>query len=288
MRRSTPIALALFLVLAMLAPAAATAKKNDPNVRLTWAPTSAVAEASAAPTSEMRAVTAALVVTDDRAVADKAIVGIRTDDEDRHVELRATTGVADFVETSLASQARRWGFAMADEQGEAGVLLVAKLTQLAVEETNQAVGATYSAEATLEIELRDSAGKTRAKGSYFGDASRYGKKFSNENTNEVLSDALAEAFANALGDPSIRNPWGGTTATGGAAGTAAAAGPITPENALREVRDLMADGTGEAAVESWLRGQTLTRALGAEDLARWREAGVPEPAIRVAMTLPVG
>jgi uncharacterized lipoprotein YajG len=285
MRRSTPIALALFLVLAMLAPAAATAKKNDPNVRLTWAPTSAVAEASAAPTSEMRAVTAALVVTDDRAVADKAVVGIRTDDEDRHVELRATTGVADFVEASLASQARRWGFAMADEQGEAGVLLVAKLTQLAVEETNQAVGATYSAEATLEIELRDSAGKTRAKGSYFGDASRYGKKFSNENTNEVISDALAEAFANALGDPSIRNPWGGTAAGGGAS---AAAGPITPEDALREVRDLMADGTGEAAVESWLRGQTLTRALGAEDLARWREAGVPEPAIRVAMTLPVG
>ncbi|HEX9668684.1 MAG TPA: hypothetical protein VGC93_04290 [Thermoanaerobaculia bacterium] len=273
-----------WLALVALFPAAVAAKKSpSPNIPLVYAPTTAVAEASATPTSEMRGVTAALLITDDRGLADPAVIGNRTGDDDQRVELRATNDVARFVEASLAKQARDWSFVLGDP-GEAGVLLVGKITRFMIEETNQAVGATYSAETTLDFELRDRSGKTQASGTYTGDASRYGKKFSGENANEVMSDALAEAFAKALADPTLRAAWGGAP---GAAAAGGASAPITPEAALSEIKALMAKGTDESGLQDALRKKTLTRALGADDLAAWKEAGVPESVIRVAASLRV-
>ncbi|HEX5758461.1 MAG TPA: hypothetical protein VF121_04665 [Thermoanaerobaculia bacterium] len=274
--------LALLAVVALV-PAAAAAKKGSPNIPLAYTPTTAVAEASAAPTSEMRAVPAALLISDDRGLADKAVIGSRSDDDDRRSELKATNDVAGFVESALTKQARDWSFVIADP-AEAGVLLVGKITQFQVDETNQAVGATYSAEVALDYELRDRAGKKLAGGTFVGDASRYGKKFSTENTNEVVSDALAESFANALGDPTFRAAWGGSPAAPAAPGDAA---PLTPEAALRELKSLIADGRSESALQDYLRGKTLTRALGADDLAAWKAAGVPESVVRVAVGMRV-
>jgi uncharacterized lipoprotein YajG len=198
-----PLALALLFV----APAAAHAKRNDPNIQLAYTPTTEVAEASSVPTSEMRAVPAAIELEDDRAV-DKAMIGTRTDDDDRRIELRATSDVGAFVEAALIQQAREWSYVIADPD-EANVVLAIKLTQFTVDETNQALGATFEARCTLEVELRRSGAKQWS-GVFNGDASRYGKKYSAENINEVLSDALAEAFANALNDSGLRSAWGGS------------------------------------------------------------------------------
>ncbi len=208
MRRSPAPCLAVALVaLGLLVPVAAEAKKNDPNVQLAYRPTTSVAEASSVPTSEIRAVPAAIAVEDDRAV-DAAAIGTRTDDDDRRIELRATNDVEEYVRAALVQQAREWTFVIADAD-EAKVVLAGKLTQLAVEETNQAVGATYEARCTLEFELRRGGAKEWS-GVFTGDATRYGKKYSADNINEVLSDALAEAFANALNDSGLRSAWGGS------------------------------------------------------------------------------
>jgi hypothetical protein len=43
----------------------------------------------------------------------------------------------------------------------------------------------------------------------------------------------------------------------------------------------------EAALQEYLRERTLTRSLGADDLAAWKAAGVPDSVVRVAMTLRV-
>jgi hypothetical protein len=96
----------------------------------------------------------------------------------------------------------------------------------------------------------------------------------------VTSDALAEALANAFSDAAIREAWVG-------AAPAAEASPLTPEAALQAVQDLMAKGSGEGALQEFLRKRTLTRGLGAEDLASWKAAGVPEAVVRVAMTMRV-
>jgi uncharacterized lipoprotein YajG len=273
----------LLTALAALLAGPATAKKDNPNLALVYTPTTAVAEASATPTSEMRAIPAALLISDDRSPTDKTVVGSRTDDDDRRTELKATNDVVAFVESALTKQARAWGFVIATP-AEAGVLLVGKIIQLQIDETNQAVGATYSAEVTLDFELRDRAGKNLASGSFFGDASRYGKKFSAQNANEVLSDALAEAVAKALDDPNLRAAWAGTPTP---AATAGGDEPLTPEGALQRIKGMIRQGASESEVQDFLRRQTLTRALGAEDLAAWQEAGVPESITRVAMTLRV-
>jgi len=193
------------LALVLLAPAAASAKKNDPNIQLDYRPTTSVAEASSVPTSEMRTVPAAIQLEDDRAV-DKAVIGSRTDDGDRRIDLRATNDVGELVEAALVRQAREWTYAITDPD-EAEVVLAGKLTQFMIEETNQAVGATYEARCTLEFELRGRSGGKKWSGVFNGDATRYGKKFSADNINEVLSDALAEAFANALNDSGLRSAW---------------------------------------------------------------------------------
>lgn len=201
--RLTKIAVPL-LALALLAPVVAEAKKNDPNIALSYTPTDAVGEVSSVPASEMRDIAIAIEVEDDRAV-DEAVIGSRTNDDDQEIELRATNDVTEFVQSALTQQAREWTFKTA-EVGEAGAVLHVLLTQFAVEETNQAVGATYEARATLELELRKG-GEEKWSGVVSGDATRYGKKFSAENTNEVLSDALAEAFANGLNDSGLRDAW---------------------------------------------------------------------------------
>lgn len=198
--------LALTLALALLVPAAAEAKKNDPNIPLAYTPTTSVAEASAVPTSAMRDVAVAIEVEDDRAV-DEAVVGTRTNDDDQRVELRATGDVSDFVQASLIRQAQEWTFKTA-EGDEADAVLAVRLTQFAVEETNQAVGATFEARVTLELALRRG-GEEQWSEVVSGDATRWGKKFSTENANEVLSDALAEAFALGLNHSGLRKAWAG-------------------------------------------------------------------------------
>lgn len=199
-----PKPLALVLTLALFVPATAEAKKNDPNIPLSYTPTTSVAEASAVPTSAMRDVAAAIVVEDDRAV-DEAVIGTRTNDDDQRIELLATGDVSEFVQSALIRQAREWTFKTA-EGDEADVVLAVRLTQFAVEETNQAVGATYEARVTLDLALRRG-GEEKWSEVVSGDATRYGKKFSAENANEVLSDALAEAFALALNHSGLRKAW---------------------------------------------------------------------------------
>ncbi len=269
--------------LAVAVPAAAIGRKGSPDIPLAYTPTTAVAEASAAPTADMRAVPVALLISDDRGLDDKAVIGSRTDDDDRRSEVRATNDVAVFVESALTKQARDWTFVLAGP-AEAGMLLVGKITQFRVEETNQAVGASYNAEVALDFELRDRSGKKLASGSYLGDASRYGKKVSAGNANEVLSDALAEAFANALSDSTIRSAWAGTSGTSAAGGESAS---MSPEDALKEIKALMAQGQAEATLQDFLRSRTLTRALGTDDLGSWKAAGVPESVIRVALAMRV-
>lgn len=283
----TLLALVALVALVALLPVTAEAKKNDPNIPLAYTPTTEVAEATAVPTSRMRTTSASILISDDRGLDEPRTIGTRTDDDDNRIDLVATSDVAAFVEESLADQARQWNFSIA-EPGSGGVVLVGRISQLSIEETNQAVGATYNAEVTFEMELRDAGGETVWSGSAFGDASRYGKKFSRENTNEVLSDALAEALANALGDPALRSAWGGAPeSSASAAASAASPAPLSPEKALLEVEKLMSQDMSESTIEAYLREQTLTRALGADDLAAWKQAGVPEPVLRTAMTLPV-
>jgi len=191
------------LVLALLATLAvpASAKKNDPNVQLDFRPQQAVAAAQADITPDMLRRPVAVRVEDARPGDDAAAIGTRTDDDDRKHTLKALNEVEAYVSAVVGDVVNQWGIQTDDG---AGLVLEIHLVQFHVEEANQAVGATFNASVRLAAEL--TAGGDWSGGST-GDATRYGKKFSNDNVNEVLSDALLEALAALLSDRSLHAAW---------------------------------------------------------------------------------
>lgn len=202
MSRSIRILLILLAWVVLAAPA--FARRNNPDIRLEYRPQQEVAVASADVTRDMLERPVELRVEDARRGDDPAEIGTRTDDDDRLHTLRSVGEVGEYVTQVLGDLAADWG--LKAEDGADRVLDVA-LIRYKIVETNQAVGATFNAEARLSGELRERGGEVLWSGTAAGDATRYGKKFSNENVNEVLSDALLEAFAELLSDGGLHDAW---------------------------------------------------------------------------------
>lgn len=203
MKASASTLIGLLAWVALVSPAAA--KKNDPNISLEFRPQQAVAAAIANVSGAMLTKPVSLSVVDDRQGDDDLVIGTRTDDDDRRHVLRATSDVLAFVEEQLIGSAQRWGI---DFDENASLELQIRLLEVQILETNQAVGATYNAVVRLAYSLQERGGESRMENTAFGDASRYGKKFSNENCNEVLSDAMLEVFAAVFSDHALKRAWG--------------------------------------------------------------------------------
>lgn len=194
---------ALALVALVMVAATADAKKNDPDIELAFTPTQTVAavEVDVGPLLETPV---RLEVEDARPIEDESKLGTRTNDDDERFTLRAVGSVGEFVRESLREQAAEWGLVI-DDQAESALSI--RISSIQITETNQAVGATYRAEVRLAWSFGNGESTAAASGSAFGDATRWGKKFSTGNTNEVLSDALLEAFAEILDDGALRSAW---------------------------------------------------------------------------------
>lgn len=192
----------LFMAVLLVMLAAPTfAKKNNPNVELDFRPQQAVAGAEVEITPDMLRRAVSLQVEDLRPGEDSSDIGTRTDDDDRKHTLRAVNEVPPYVTSVFEELLNQWGI---KTQDDAGLHLHISLIRFTVLETNQAVGATYKANVQLAAEVT---GGGEWSGGASGDATRYGKKFSNANVNEVLSDALLEALAELLNDPDLRQVW---------------------------------------------------------------------------------
>jgi Uncharacterized lipoprotein len=198
--RSTLVVLAVLLA----AASAASAKKNKPRIDLEFRPQQTVAGAVPKVSGAMLDQPVALHFEDVRGQEDPAKIGTRTDDDDHLQALTATSSVAEFVDQHLRESATRWGIEL--DPGASRVLRV-KVLEVSVLETNQAVGATYNATVRLEYSLERGGEVLRPPTSQMGDATRYGKKFSNTNCNEVLSDAMLEVFAAVFSDPTLQRAW---------------------------------------------------------------------------------
>lgn len=189
---------AAIVVALALAVSPATAKKNNLNIDLAYTPTEEVAATEVDVSRQLSDIELALAVNDDRNVDSVEELGIRTDGDDREHQLLATSDVIEFVTGALVEQAEDWDLQLTE--GEAALALAITVERLEILETNQAVGATYEAWVELDVTLRDGAGNELWTGGVAGDATRYGRKFSNDNINEVLSDALSEAFGAVVDD----------------------------------------------------------------------------------------
>lgn len=186
----------LAAVTVVAAPAAA--KRNNPKIDLSYTPTEAVAATVISVSSDLSEAELSLELSDDRNVDSVEELGVRTDNDDREHKLEATSDVLEFVAETLVEQADDWDVQLTMD--EAALVLAITIERFEVLETNQAVGATYEAWVELDVALRDGDENELWKGTAEGDATRYGRKYSNDNINEVLSDALVEAFGAVVDD----------------------------------------------------------------------------------------
>jgi hypothetical protein len=192
--------LAAALLVALAAPA--SAKKNDPNVELDFRPQQTVGGAEVQITPNMLRTPVSVTVEDLRPGDDPADIGTRTDNDDRKHTLRAVDKVQPYLASVVEELLHEWGI---QTQDDASLSLNVILVRFSVLETNRAVGATYEANVQISAELTGSA---EWSGGASGDATRYGRKFSNDNVNEVLSDAVLEALASLLSNPGLHEAWG--------------------------------------------------------------------------------
>ena len=196
----------VFMCSMLPATPGALAKKNVPEFELAFLPQQTIAGAEAMLDLSMLRRSGRIELLDGRDIADASVIGKRTDDDDHTFTLRATNDVISFVEQAMMDAAREWGMSLS---AKSELTLRATLERLHVLETNQAVGATYKANVVLVADLVDETNTVLWFGYARGDATRWGKKFSSENSNEVLSDAILEAWAELLDSPGLGEAWSG-------------------------------------------------------------------------------
>jgi uncharacterized lipoprotein YajG len=279
-----PLRFTTLLILIALVATPALAKPNNPDITLEFSPTVAAGDVASPMIPAGTAI--AIEVQDVRRNTEPDYLGTRTDDDDANFTLRATNDVIAFVNQALRATAASWNVPVQDD---AAHRLIVELDMFRVHESNQVVGASYESEVRLvgRMQLPDG---TTAEVIKVGDATRYGKKFSNQNCNEVLSDALRESFASLLDDSRLWKAQAGAAvaeATTPSGATGSRAEPLSPDTLLEQLLELRAEGFGDATITTFVSRQTLTRALSAADLRKWKEQGVKEVWMQRAMELPI-
>ncbi len=289
-RRSLLACLCLSLVVGLGLGQPALAKKNNPVVDLVYVPQQNVNQVEARLDPVQRTTPVALRFVDGRHAEDPAFVGTRTDDRDRRFELTAATAPLGFIERTVERILRDWGLAI---DPAAGLVLELEPIDFFVHEANQAVGATFESEVAFKARLVDGE-RVVWSGRAGAGATRYGRKFSNDNVNEVLSDGLLETVAQLVSERSLQQAWAGkpsaTSTTRLAARATGAVGAareaISPEKLLEELKTFEENGFELATVVEYLKRKALSRPLEAADLAALKESGVPEDVIRSVVNLP--
>jgi hypothetical protein len=214
-----------------------------------------------------------LVYEDARPVSDKVVVGDSSDDRDVISPIRAANDVATFGEQVLRRNADQWAIRLAPD---ADLTLAVRLTRFFVSERKRPIGSTYTAEAQVAFTLADARGRPLWEGAAAGDAARYGRSRSADNCNEVLSNAIKEAYADLFSNVGLQGAW---------MGKAAPRPPrrIAPADLLADLVKLKGQGFATDVLVDYVNQRTLARALSADDLVRWKDAGMPEEVIKAAL-----
>jgi hypothetical protein len=284
--------LSVLVALLLLTYGVTLAKTNNPNVTLQYLPQQSVGGADVAVDSAMRKHPVILEIGDGLGLDDPEVLGTRTDDADRVHQLTATDDTIDFVRDTVEQIFQDWGISTT---GESNRKLAIELLTYRIEESNKAVGATYHATVRVKYRLWRE-GRDAYEGQATGDASRYGKKFSNTNVNEVLSDALLEAVADLISDQSLQLVWvAGASAeeaddpseTGLQENASGSRVRVSPDELLDELKRLIEGHLETETIIKYLERRALNRPLNSDDLIAFKKADVSEEILRAVIELPV-
>ncbi len=273
MRRWLPLS-----VLAALTSGFLAAAEKDRTLELRFVPQEAIFSARLTLPPELTTRALRLSLEDGRDVADEQVIGGGTGDDKKAFAWRTTSDVEAFALSVLEQVSAGWDVII---DPNAPMVLRVILRHFWTSEHDQAVGSFYVAEVRVAAGLEDEGGNVLASSNGFGDARRYGRKRSADNSNEVLSDALKEAYASLLKDLDLQRAWAGHPKG------ADAANSIDPATLLSELVKLMEQGFGAELLAQFVKQRSLTRTMSAEDLLAWKQARVPEQVIQAALSRPV-
>lgn len=274
----------LLAALVLLTALPAAARDTGPmNMALQYTPQESVGTSSAVLAPGIADRPVRLSIEDGRAGSDPTVIGEISDHDDKVFPVHASNNVASWAGEVLQKNAADWGVKTLPN---APLSLTGKLTQFRLIASTKALGSTYNADIQVNFALKDAQGRTLWEGASVGDATRYGHSYSAENANEVLSDALKEAYADAFNNPGLQSAW--TSGKGRPSATApapAAAEPaVTPAALLADLVKLKKQGLTPDLLVDYVNQKTLSKALSADDLVAWKNAGMPQEVIKAALT----
>ena len=271
---------ALVLLLA-LAVSPVTAKELGPlNVTLRYSPQESTGSSVPNLMMGISDKPVKLSIADGRTITDPAVIGDSTDDDDRVWPVRAAGDVVAWSNEVLVKNAGEWGIRVADD---APLQVQGTLLRFMVNESNKPVGSMYTADIRVGFRMLDASGQLLWEGTAAGDATRYGKSRNQDNVNEVLSDAIKEAYATAFGDPALQNAWLGKSEPVATSAAAPAAPAMTPDDLLAELVKLKKQGFDTDLLVDFVRQKSLTSALSADDMVKWKKEGMPQEVIQTAL-----
>jgi len=214
-----------------------------------------------------------LSVVDARGADDPAVVGgQRVKGEDVYT-WRSEQPVVPAVEAQVSQVLQGWSVRVAPD---ADFKLRLALMKYYVNERSDTFGSTYIAEVRFMVSLTDRADGVLWTGEASGESKRPGVDARASMCNEALSFALSRALAQGLTSVKLE------TVAPAPPAPVAAPTAIEPDALLADLLRLQAGGVADDVVIAYVEQRKLSRPLTVDEILRWKDAGIPDAAIKVA------
>jgi hypothetical protein len=218
-----------------------------------------------------------LGLVDARDVDDPEVVGTQLEKGVQLYVWRAQQPVGPAVQKFVEQVLKSWSVRVAPD-GDPG--LAFKLTRYLVTEKSELFGSSYTAEVRLTVSVADDAGNTLWTREAAGSAKRAGVDARASICNELLSMALRDALAEALAAAPVETP---APAAAPAVVPAPAPAVVDPAALLEDLVRLKSGGVADDVLVAYVKQRKLSRALTVDEILAWKNAEIPDAAIKVAV-----
>jgi hypothetical protein len=224
-----------------------------------------------------------LVVLDARGAEDPSIVGgQRIKGKDVYF-WRVAEPVAPAVAGVVTQMLHGWSVIVGPDED---LTLRLGLMRYYVNERSDTFGSTYIAEVRLMLSVTDRDGTVLWTGEATGDSKRAGVDARASMCNEALSYALIRALAQGLSAVKLdAAPAATESRAAPAVPTAPYVAPavmIEPPALFDDLTKLLAGGVTEDVLVAYVEQRKLTRPLTVDEILKWKNAGIPDAAIKAA------
>jgi hypothetical protein len=220
-----------------------------------------------------------LGVVDARGLDDPAVVGAQKERGKILYEWTSTGPVPDAVSAIVAQTLQAWSVTVAPG-ADADVSLALKLTRYRVDEISETFGSSYRAEVAFHADVVSRGGEMLLSADATGTDETSGVDQRAATCNQVLTAALEEALMKIVTGTSF-----GTTREVIVAPAPAPPPPgmISPAELYTDLTRLVAGGVGVDVLVAYVNQRKLSAPLSADDILRWKTAGIPQAAIQAAL-----